>query len=119
MRGGPIGDRGHMTPAKRPADSAEYVAPVRWWKARFAGSSRPWFGSERRCRTWCLGPFNTDWRCLLIHDHATVEGLPHIYEPDIWPGGRYHDQWVGRGGLEVGRAIAHIGGSGAGGSMAP
>jgi len=28
---------------------------------------------------------------------------PHIYEPDIWPGGRYHNEWVGRGGLEVGR----------------
>jgi len=50
-----------------------------------------------------MGPFNTDLAMLVDNDHARVEGTPHIYEPDIWPGGRYHNEWVGRGGLEVGR----------------
>jgi hypothetical protein len=96
------------------AHNAEDVRPVRWWKARFAGSTRLWFGADRRCRKWQLGPFHTDWRCLLIHDHAKVEGFPHIYEPDIWPGGRYHDEWAFRGGLETGRPPASIDGSGDG-----
>lgn len=25
-----------------------------------------------------------------------------IYEPDLWPGGRLHNEWVGRGGLSAG-----------------
>lgn len=62
----------------------------------------PWSGSDRRCGNWKLGPFYTDWRCLLPHDHEKVEGHGHIYEPDLWPGGRLHNEWVGRGGLSAG-----------------
>jgi len=55
----------------------------------------PWHGAERRCKVWRLGPFLTDWRCLLPRDHEKVEGHPHIFEPDLWPGGRFRSQWLG------------------------
>lgn len=56
----------------------------------------PWNGTHRRCGAWALGPFYTDWRCLLPNDHAAVEGYDHIFEPDIWPGGKLHDEWTQR-----------------------
>ena len=33
-----------------------------------------------RCRRRTLGPFLTDWRCLLRWHH---DG-PHLFEPDTW-----------------------------------
>jgi hypothetical protein len=78
---------------------------LRWLKYRFSESGRPWWGSDLRCRKWQAGAFNTDWQCLLVWNHEEVEQLPHIFEPDLWPGGCFHDEWTGRGGLAVGRQV--------------
>jgi len=64
---------------------------LRWLRYRFCESGRPWWGSDLRCRKWQLGPFGTDWQCVLIWNHEAVEKLPHIYEPDLWPGGEHHE----------------------------
>lgn len=66
----------------------------RWLQYRFAEPGRPWNNSDLRCRHWQAGCFNTDWQCLLIWNHAEVEGHDHIYEPDLWPGGVHHDHFM-------------------------
>ena len=70
---------------------------MKWLKRYFGGSSLPWNGAYQRCRIWESGPFGTDWRCILPADHEDVEHYPHIFEPELWPGGRHHEAWMKKG----------------------
>lgn len=43
-------------------------------------SLREWWA---RCKRWRLGPFMTEWQCLLPRKHKG----DHVFEPDLWQRG--------------------------------